>query len=522
MIFFKKQKVVLDKIQAYLDEVELCGNRFQDCMHALLARLDDPDNEGRADLVHQAESKADDLRRQIEFELYDRALIPESRGDVLGLLETLDIIPGAFQSLCEQVLLQRIVWPEDLKARYLKLIDVNLKSTRLVREAVTCMFAGTDVRKLAEQIDAGGKRIGSHRAGADPGHLRGHSGQGGQDPAQGNRDQHGGHLRYRRKRQGPADPGRGQAQDLMFRLLSGVLMGWSLGSNDSANIFGTAVFSKKIRYRTATILCSLFVIAGAVLQGREGVHTLGGLADQTLNSAFAASLAAALTVTLMSVLKLPVSTSQAMVGAIIGAGLMRGSLHLTGLTKVVICWVGTPIGAAVLTMILYPTLGRLLSALRLNILMQDAVLKGGLIAAGCYGAYALGANNVANVTGVYVQAGQLTELQAALLGGASIALGALTYSKNVMITVGKNLVKLDPFSAFIAVLSMSLVVHFYAWVGVPVSTSQAIVGAVVGFGLIKGAQTINARTMLRILFGWVGTPALAFALACAIFWTIRA
>jgi PiT family inorganic phosphate transporter len=42
-------------------------------------------------------------------------------------------------------------------------------------------------------------------------------------------------------------------------------MGWSLGSNDSANVFGTAVFSEMIRYRTAVILYTVFVIAGAIL-----------------------------------------------------------------------------------------------------------------------------------------------------------------------------------------------------------------------------------------------------------------
>jgi predicted phosphate transport protein (TIGR00153 family) len=154
VIFFKKQQVVLERIQAYLDEVDLCGSRFRECMFGLLARLDDPENQGRVDLVHQAESKADDIRREIEFELYDRALIPESRGDVLGLLETLDNIPGMYQSLCEQVFLQRVVFPEGLKERYQKLVDVNLGSYQLVREAVLCMFRGTDVRKLAAEIDA--------------------------------------------------------------------------------------------------------------------------------------------------------------------------------------------------------------------------------------------------------------------------------------------------------------------------------------------------------------------------------
>jgi len=294
-------------------------------------------------------------------------------------------------------------------------------------------------------------------------------------------------------------------------------MGWSLGSNDSANIFGTAVFSKKIRYRTAVILCAVFVIVGALLEGRAGMHTLSGLVNQTADSAFAASLAAALTVTLMSVLKLPVSTSQAMVGAIMGIGILRGQINFSGLTKVVIAWVATPIGTIVATLVLYPLIGWFLRLLRLNIFTRDLFLKWGLIIAGCYGAYALGANNVANVTGVYIQTGQLNVLQAALLGGGSIALGAVTYSKNVMITVGKKLVRLDPFSAFIAVFSMALVVHTFAIIGVPVSTSQAIIGSVVGVGILKGVQTIRIRTLLLVLFGWIGTPSIALAIAYLIF-----
>jgi PiT family inorganic phosphate transporter len=303
----------------------------------------------------------------------------------------------------------------------------------------------------------------------------------------------------------------------MYRLLSGIFMGWSLGSNDSANIFGTAVFSKKIRYRTAVILCALFVIAGALLEGRAGMQTLSGLVDQTADSAFAASLAAALTVTLMSILKLPVSTSQAMVGAIMGIGILRSRINYAGLTKVVIAWIATPVGTIAATLILYPLIGGFLRLLRLNIFTRDLILKWGLIVAGCYGAYALGANNVANVTGVYIQTGQLSVFQAVLLGGGSIALGAVTYSKNVMITVGKKLVRLDPYSAFVAVFSMALVVHIFAIIGVPVSTSQAIIGSVLGVGILKGVQTIKIRTLLMILFGWIGTPSIALVIAYLIF-----
>jgi uncharacterized protein Yka (UPF0111/DUF47 family) len=132
---------VLEKLKAYLEEVDLCGSRFRECMMSLLDRLEDPENEGRADLVHHADSKADDLRRQIEFELHDRALIPESRGDLPGLLETRDYIPGTFRSLCEQVYFQHIVFPEFLRERYLRLNDsTESESDRIERGLIRDIF----------------------------------------------------------------------------------------------------------------------------------------------------------------------------------------------------------------------------------------------------------------------------------------------------------------------------------------------------------------------------------------------
>lgn len=303
----------------------------------------------------------------------------------------------------------------------------------------------------------------------------------------------------------------------MYRLLGGIFMGWALGSNDSANIFGTAVYSKMVRFRTAVFLCAIFVMIGAYLEGSRGMETLSGLVDQTVQSAFIASMAAAFAVTLMTVLNLPVSTSQAMVGAIIGIGLVIGEINFQGLTKVVICWVGTPIGAMLMVILLYTLLGLLLERIPMTIFMRDAILRVGLVAAGSYGAYALGANNVANVTGVFIDTGQLTIRGAAIIGGSSIALGALTYSRNVMKTVGRKLVKLDPFSAFIAVLSSAVVVHIYALIGVPVSTSQAIIGAVLGIGIIKGVRTINKKTLLMVLSGWLTSPLVAGFLAFGVY-----
>lgn len=295
----------------------------------------------------------------------------------------------------------------------------------------------------------------------------------------------------------------------MFRLISGIFLGWALGSNDAANIFGTAVATRVVKFWTAAILTSIFVIIGAVMEGAGGMETLGKLSSQTMNSAFFVSLSAALTVTIMSYFKLPVSTSQAMVGAIIGGGIVRNTVNFAPLLKIFLAWFLTPIGAMVIAVILFKVFDILQDKYFKNIVNLDKFIKVGLILAGIYGAYALGANNVANVTGVFVKSGMINVFQGALLGGIGIASGVLTYSKNVMMTVGKGITELSPLNALLAVLAESTTVYIYAQIGIPVSTSQAIVGAVIGIGLIKGVNFINKDTIKNIIFGWLGTPTTA-------------
>lgn len=298
----------------------------------------------------------------------------------------------------------------------------------------------------------------------------------------------------------------------MYPILGGVFLGWSLGANDASNVIGPAVSSRMLRFTTAAVMASMFVLLGAMLQGRSGIHTLSGLTDMTLHQAVWASVAAAFTVTIMTIGRLPVSTSQAVVGSILGVGYMNRHVDMTGLGKVVTCWVGTPVGGALMAVVVYKVLAAVNNRLRLNLLESDVLLRVGLVAAGSYGAYALGANNVANVTGVFVGAGHLSMSTASLVGGLSIGLGILTFSKRVMQTVGSRLVRLDSFSALVVLLAEAITVHFYTFVGVPVSTSQAVIGAVLGIGLLKGMRTVSRRTLISILSGWVLTPFIAAVL----------
>jgi PiT family inorganic phosphate transporter len=296
----------------------------------------------------------------------------------------------------------------------------------------------------------------------------------------------------------------------MWQLVSGVFMGWSLGANDAANVFGTAVAARMVRFWTAAILCSIFIVLGAVLEGAGGMETYKSLSATSLNTAFLVGIIAALTMTFFTWLQFPVSSSQAVVGALLAIGVYSGKAEFGVLGKVVACWVGTPIGAMILAYLLYYALGPLINRLNLNLFSYDLTLRTALIVAGCYGSYALGANNVANVTGAFVGPGMLSMQGACLLGGLSIALGVLTFSRGVMMTVGEGVVKLDAYSAFVVVAAQGLTVHVYAMIGVPVSTSQAVVGAVLGIGFVKGVRTINWRMLGNISLAWLATPVVSF------------
>ena len=328
-----------------------------------------------------------------------------------------------------------------------------------------------------------------------------------------------------------------------FYLSSGLFLGWSLGASDAANIFGTAVGTKMVKFRTAAIISSVFIIIGAVYAGSGASQTLGTLGSvNTLAGAFMAALAAALTIYWTVKLSLPVSTSQAIVGAIIGWNLFAGKpTDVTVLSKIIGTWVFCPILAGIIAVLLYFLIRLIIRRCRITLIRQDCYTRIGLILAGAFGAYALGANNIANVMGVFVASsplqaatvGSLFTLSPAqvlfFIGGIAISVGVFTYSRGLMTTVGNGIVRMSPLMAWVAVVSQALVLYLFASQNlqhflishnlpsfplVPVSSSQAIIGAVMGIGILKGSS-INWNLIGRIAVGWILTP-VAAALLCYI------
>ncbi len=321
---------------------------------------------------------------------------------------------------------------------------------------------------------------------------------------------------------------------ILIFLSSGLFLGWSLGANDAANVFGTAVSTKMIKFTTAAVICSIFVIIGAVHGGAGASDTLGKLGSvNAIAGSFTVALAAGLTVFIMTRTKLPVSTSQAIVGAIIGWNFFSGlKTDVNTLVKIVYTWILCPVLAAAFGFILYKSIIFYIRKSRIHMIRIDHYTRIGLIFVGAFGSYSLGANNIANVMGVFVPVSPFKTLEIGgihisathilfFFGALAISLGVFTYSKRVMSTVGSDIFRLSPIDALIVVLSSALVLFIFASEGlktfllsnglpsfplVPVSSSQAVVGAIIGIALGKGGKNINFNTMGKIGVGWIFTP----------------
>ncbi|MCS7240614.1 MAG: anion permease [Candidatus Bipolaricaulota bacterium] len=301
---------------------------------------------------------------------------------------------------------------------------------------------------------------------------------------------------------------------------AGAIEGWAIGANAAANVCALGIAVGAWRYRTALTLSAILSVLGAYLGGKAGMNTYVNLASHGIGGAFCATLAAGLIVAMMSWRGLPVPGPQAIVGAIVGVAIAAGRPVEWGLLgKIVASWVINPLGACLLAYLLSRMLTPILSRRLLGLEAFDRLTRVILIFVGLWGAFALGANNVPNVTGVFVGAGLLPPDFAGLIGGGAIALGVLTYSRPVIETVGRKLVELGTWPALLAVTAEVTVLQSFAAIGVPVSTAQAVVGAVVGVGLSKGVATVNFRQVWGILAGWVLTPTLAGGLGF-LFWLV--
>ncbi len=159
----------------------------------------------------------------------------------------------------------------------------------------------------------------------------------------------------------------------------------------------------------------------------------------------------------------------------------------------------------------------------------ETVLGRFQVISACFVAFAHGSNDVGNAIAplaaiAYTQrtgSVPLTDFSIPfwilLIGGVGIVFGLAVFGKNVITTVGEGIIALQPSSGFCAELAAATTVLLASHLGLPVSTSHTLIGAVVGIGLLQGAGSIQFRTVRGILLAWVVTVPAAVGLSAGLF-----
>lgn len=154
MIFANKQKEIQSQISEYCASVLECMDAFQKAVKEYCSQADRNAAKASFARVHKAESKADDIRRAIEVMMYSKSLFPESRGDIMGLLETMDRVPNQAESAIRMIWNQYVTIPEKHASEILNLVDVCCRAAYAMVESAETLFSNfTNAAVAVGKID---------------------------------------------------------------------------------------------------------------------------------------------------------------------------------------------------------------------------------------------------------------------------------------------------------------------------------------------------------------------------------
>ncbi len=162
----------------------------------------------------------------------------------------------------------------------------------------------------------------------------------------------------------------------------------------------------------------------------------------------------------------------------------------------------------------------------------EAILGKFQVISACFVAFAHGSNDVGNAVAplaaiAYILANNAVPLSnleipywVLIVGGLGIVTGLAVQGKKVITTVGESIITLQPSSGFSAELATATTILVASGLGLPVSTSHALVGAVVGIGLFKNSDGVNFATLKSVFLAWVITIPATAGISALVFWII--
>ena len=134
----------------------------------------------------------------------------------------------------------------------------------------------------------------------------------------------------------------------------------------------------------------------------------------------------------------------------------------------------------------------------------------------CYVAFAHGANDVANAVGPWAAIFSAIKTKSVamkvhvpfwmlLIGGIAVGGGLMAFGSNVIKTIGENITEINPVRGFCAEFGAATTILICSRLGLPISTTHVLVGAVVGIGIVRGMGTLDLRILKNIFISWLIT-----------------
>jgi PiT family inorganic phosphate transporter len=280
-----------------------------------------------------------------------------------------------------------------------------------------------------------------------------------------------------------------------------------LGGNNFSTCLGASLGAGIIKLSDAMLIASVGVLVGTLLEGYKLSNVLGGRILPALStSGLVVILLAGLSVmAIVTLLRLPLSLSQVLVGAGWGLALANGApFDRTYSIMVVLSWVLSPVlgfcASAIIESVVLKLGRRAKDVLALNRTYANLTLI-----AGFYAAYTLGANTLGLVVGLFASSvGDRLILSIAL--SAATIVGIMLLSKGTARSVADNLVGLNPSTALSAQFGGAMSVHAFTQLGFPVSISQAVIGGMNGAASTKRMAITNKRIIQQVMAGWTLGP----------------
>ncbi|MBV9824065.1 MAG: inorganic phosphate transporter [Alphaproteobacteria bacterium] len=304
------------------------------------------------------------------------------------------------------------------------------------------------------------------------------------------------------------------------------------GLHDAANSIATVVSTRVLRPSTAVFWAAFFNFAAIAVFGLHVAQTLGtGIIDASIVDArviFGALLGAIAWNVTSWVMAFPTSSSHALIGGLLGAGVAKGgvgSVVWLGVTKTALGIVLAPLCGFALTVVLYIAVSWM-AARSLPFAVDRLFRHLQLISASLY-SLGHGGNDAQKTMGViaillyssgHLQGGFHVPWWVILACQAAMALGTMSGGWRIVRTMGTRITHLNPMQGCCAESGGAATLFAATFLGVPVSTTHTITGGIVGVGSVRRLSAVRWGLARDIVIAWVVTIPAAGVVAAAFYW----